>query len=240
MRSKVAIQLPGAPTGSLEATPKSYVDTRAVPPGGTPGQVLTKASGSDYDYGWAAPTGGSGGGATTLRALTDYTETSAPTDNQVVAWQGSSSKWHPQTLATVALTGSYNDLTNKPTLSQTVNYAQPLASEAFSATAGASNTYTLGQAASSILLVFLNGQQLQPTEYSTPSSTQVTVTPTEGALTSTDKIAIVYARSAVFSGTLGNDVEFTDAAKGVILKDRVNGNRYRLFMSNGVLGTEIV
>lgn len=32
-----------------------------VPPGGTPGQTLTKLSDSDYDTGWRTPTGGGGG-----------------------------------------------------------------------------------------------------------------------------------------------------------------------------------
>lgn len=36
----------------------------AVPTGGTEGQVLTKASGSDYDTEWADAEGGSGGGLT--------------------------------------------------------------------------------------------------------------------------------------------------------------------------------
>lgn len=32
----------------------------------------------------------------------------------------------------------------------------------------------------------------------------------------------------------------TSAPDGVIIRDRVNGNRYRLFTENGVLGTEMV
>jgi len=46
------VQLPGDPTAALEATPKQYVDTRGVPTGGTPGQVLTKASAADFDDTW--------------------------------------------------------------------------------------------------------------------------------------------------------------------------------------------
>jgi hypothetical protein len=58
------VLLPGAaPTGPTHATPKSYVDTRAAPAGGTLGQALTKNSSTDYDYSWVAIGGGSPSGA---------------------------------------------------------------------------------------------------------------------------------------------------------------------------------
>lgn len=46
----------------------SYLDLSNLPPltGGTTGQVLTKISGTDYDFHWATPSGGSGGGASSF------------------------------------------------------------------------------------------------------------------------------------------------------------------------------
>ena len=40
----------------------AVADNRLIPDGGTDGQVLTKASGTDYDADWEDATGGSGGG----------------------------------------------------------------------------------------------------------------------------------------------------------------------------------
>jgi hypothetical protein len=40
--------------------------------------------------------------------------------------------------------------------------------------------------------------------------------------------------------TTGNDIEITDNTKGVILKDRTTGTRYRLKVDNGTLGIEAV
>lgn len=40
-----------------------------VPPGGATGQVLTKASGADYDTEWRNQTGGSGGGSGTVQSV---------------------------------------------------------------------------------------------------------------------------------------------------------------------------
>lgn len=37
-----------------------------------------------------------------------------------------------------------------------------------------------------------------------------------------------------------NDLEFTDQTKGIILDDRTDANKYRIFVDNGVLSTEIV
>lgn len=36
---------------------------RALPPGGSAGQVLTKSSGADYAASWQTPSGGGGGGS---------------------------------------------------------------------------------------------------------------------------------------------------------------------------------
>lgn len=33
----------------------AWITYAPIPPGGTTGQVLTKASGTDYDYGWVTP-----------------------------------------------------------------------------------------------------------------------------------------------------------------------------------------
>lgn len=41
------------------------------PTGGSTGDVLTKNSGADYDFSWAAPTGGGGGGTSGTGAITD-------------------------------------------------------------------------------------------------------------------------------------------------------------------------
>lgn len=43
-----------------------------VPAGGDPGQVLTKVDGADYNYVWADPTGGGGGGSTPIFLPEDY------------------------------------------------------------------------------------------------------------------------------------------------------------------------
>lgn len=53
----------------LEKLRKALRDLEAksghgLPSGGTTGQALTKLSDSDYDTGWRAPSGGSGGGGT--------------------------------------------------------------------------------------------------------------------------------------------------------------------------------
>lgn len=52
---------------------------------------------------------------------------------------------------------------------------------------------------------------------------------------------MVVGNTSTSSGgaTYPGDVEITDPNKGFILRDRVNGNRYRLFVSGGVLGTEL-
>ena len=64
--------------------------------------------------GIAVVTGG-GGGSSTLAGLSDVDVTGASGGN-VLALNGTSGKWEDKTLASVATSGSYNDLSNKPTI----------------------------------------------------------------------------------------------------------------------------
>lgn len=57
---------------------------------------------------------GGGGGSSTLADLTDVDVTGA-SDGDVLALNGTSGKWEDKGLANVATSGSYNDLSNKPT-----------------------------------------------------------------------------------------------------------------------------
>ena len=57
---------------------------------------------------------GGGGGSSTLAGLTDVDVTGA-SDGDVLALNGTSGKWEGETLATVAKSGSYNNLSDKPT-----------------------------------------------------------------------------------------------------------------------------
>lgn len=66
------------------------------------------------ENGIAHVTGG-GGGSSTLADLTDVDVTGA-SGGDVLALNGTSGKWEEKTLATVATSGSYNDLSNKPTI----------------------------------------------------------------------------------------------------------------------------
>lgn len=56
----------------------------------------------------------SGGGSSTLAGLTDVDVTGA-SDGDVLALNGTSGKWEDKKLANVATSGSYNDLSSKPT-----------------------------------------------------------------------------------------------------------------------------
>lgn len=124
---------------------------------------------------------------------------------------------------------------------QTVNYAQPLALETFSPSAGSSSSPTLANTAYAIYAVTLNGQMLQSAEWSiTLPGTGITITPADGAFVSGDKVQILYARAATFSGTFSDDIAFTNPAKGVIFSDRTDGHTYRLFFTGGVLSSEQV
>ena len=64
--------------------------------------------------GIAVVTGG-GGGSSTLAGLSDVDVTGA-SDGNVLALNGTSGKWEDKGLANVATSGSYNDLSNKPTI----------------------------------------------------------------------------------------------------------------------------
>ena len=58
---------------------------------------------------------GGGGGSSTLAGLTDVDVTGA-SSGDVLSLNGTSGKWEDKALATVATSGSYNDLSNKPNL----------------------------------------------------------------------------------------------------------------------------
>ena len=94
-----------------------------VPTGGTTGQVLEKASNTDYDTQWVdaatnnitgvtAGTGLSGGGTSgnvtlnlnaSIDALTDVdTTTTPPTNGQALAWDNANSEWIPMDMAGTA------------------------------------------------------------------------------------------------------------------------------------------
>lgn len=64
--------------------------------------------------GIAVVTGG-GGGSSTLAGLSDV-DTTGKSSGDVLAYNGTSQKWEDKTLASVATSGSYNDLSNKPTI----------------------------------------------------------------------------------------------------------------------------
>lgn len=66
------------------------------------------------ENGIAIVTGG-GGGSSTLAGLTDVDVTGA-SGGDVLSLNGTSGKWEDKRLATVAASGSYNDLSNKPTI----------------------------------------------------------------------------------------------------------------------------
>lgn len=67
------------------------VDGGVVPAGGTAGQVLAKASGTDFDTTWADP---AASGASALDDLTDVdTSTSAPATGNALVWDGTN--WVP-------------------------------------------------------------------------------------------------------------------------------------------------
>ena len=53
------------------------IDTQVLPPGGTDGQVLTKASDNDYDVDWETPGGGIASPLTTKGDIWGYSTTDA-------------------------------------------------------------------------------------------------------------------------------------------------------------------
>lgn len=64
---------------------------------------------------WQGKAGGGGGGGGSLSGLSDVTLTS-PSNSQALLYQTGASKWENESLATVALTGAYSDLSGKPTI----------------------------------------------------------------------------------------------------------------------------
>ena len=84
---------------SLSGTAQVFIALAAedlgglAPSGGASGYVLSKNSSSDYDFTWLAPAAG----ATTLAALTDVDESTAPTNGQLLRWNASAGKWQPAT-----------------------------------------------------------------------------------------------------------------------------------------------
>lgn len=85
-----------------------------IPTGGTQGQVLAKASAADYDTEWVDQSGGGGGGGVTVDSAMSSTSTN-PVQNKVIysALQG---KANTSSLAAVATSGAYSDLTGRPSL----------------------------------------------------------------------------------------------------------------------------
>lgn len=122
---------------------------------------------------------------------------------------------------------------------QTTNYYQALNSpQAFTWSSG--TTFTLTNPASSIVAVTLNGQDLQPSEYALTNSTTVTVTLESTSFVAGDKVVITTVQVGSFTGTSSQDLEITDATKGLILRSP-NGSRWRVTVSNaGVLTTTVV
>lgn len=58
---------------------------------------------------------GGGGGSSTLAGLSDV-DTAGVTAGDALCYNGTSQKWEDKTLAAVAMSGSYNDLSNTPTI----------------------------------------------------------------------------------------------------------------------------
>lgn len=58
---------------------------------------------------------GGGGGSSTLAGLSDV-DTTGVTAGDALCYNGTSQKWEDKTLAAVAMSGSYNDLSNTPTI----------------------------------------------------------------------------------------------------------------------------
>ncbi len=116
-------------TGPTGADGADGADGEGVPVGGTTGQVLAKASGTDFDTEWVDQTGG-GTGSVSSDDITDattvgkavLTATDAATARTAIgagtsSFDGAySSLTGAPTLADVATSGDYDDLTNTPTL----------------------------------------------------------------------------------------------------------------------------
>lgn len=102
-------QGPAGPQGIQGPTGATGPAGPGVADGGTTGQVLVKASGTDYDTAWAAVTsalltGLATGSATAIAAADTLLAALEKLQAQITG------------LAAVASSGSYTDLTNKPTI----------------------------------------------------------------------------------------------------------------------------
>lgn len=87
---------------------------QGVPAGGTAGQVLSKKSGTNYDTQWINPPE-SGGSNSTVTFTQASSRTNIASGEKLSTLFGKISKWFAD-LKTVAFTGSYNDLSNRPTI----------------------------------------------------------------------------------------------------------------------------
>ena len=108
-----------------------------VPSGGSSGQVLAKASGSDYDTEWI--TGGGGGGSTTLDGLND-TDITAVASGEVLKWNGTD--WINNTLAEAGIAAASHTHTESD-ITDLDKYTQAEVDSALSGKASTSHTHTL-------------------------------------------------------------------------------------------------
>jgi hypothetical protein len=109
--------------GDKGDTGTTGVNGVGIPTGGTSGQVLSKNSNTDYDTHWIDfPTGGGTGGGGDMYKSTYDTDNDGKVDNAETAdsvpWEGVTGK---PTFSTVATSGSYTDLINKPTIPTDTN-----------------------------------------------------------------------------------------------------------------------
>lgn len=105
---------PTGPTGATGATGATGPAGPGVPTGGTTGQVLKKASGTDYDTVWGTVSGG-GGGASVLDDLTDVTITTVASGD-LLRYNGSAWVNFPDSAyAAASHTHTFSSLTSKPT-----------------------------------------------------------------------------------------------------------------------------
>lgn len=112
----------------------------------------------------------------------------------------------------------------------TVNYFQAVARESF--TYSGSSTFTLSEGASLVLAIHVNGQDLNPSEWShTTGATTVTITLADHTFVTGEPVVILYQRTATYDGTTANDIEITDSTKGIILKSP-DGTRWRITIDN--------
>jgi hypothetical protein len=103
---------PTGPTGATGATGATGPAGPGVPTGGTTGQVLKKASNTDYDTVWGT---GGGGGASVLDDLTDVVITSAATGN-LLRFDGTNwVNYADSNYASSSHTHTFASLTSKPT-----------------------------------------------------------------------------------------------------------------------------